>query len=238
MTILYSCVARGTTVLCSNQSGAGNFPETIQSMLPNIPSRSDGKKTYTSNNYEFHCLIENGMLFVCATNAGVSKQQPYGFLAEIKKRFQSGSLPGRAMTSEAGELDSEFDHVLSQQMQKYSQAGVGSNSAVAAVQKQVEEVKGVMSQNIERVLERGDRLEDLMDKTEELEAGAATFQRTSRKIQRRYFWKNKKMTIILACILLVVVLVIVLIILFSTGILPPDSDDDDKPKPSPTSSSP
>lgn len=41
------------------------------------------------------------------------------------------------------------------------------------LQSQVDEVKGVMTQNIERVLERGDRLEDLMDKTEELEAGVS-----------------------------------------------------------------
>lgn len=44
---------------------------------------------------------------------------------------------------------------------------------MAAVQAQVDEVKGVMSQNIERVLQRGDKLEDLMDKTEELEAGVS-----------------------------------------------------------------
>ena len=33
--------------------------------------------------YEFHCLIENGMLYICATDTGVSKQQPYGYLAEV-----------------------------------------------------------------------------------------------------------------------------------------------------------
>ena len=34
-------------------------------------------------------------------------------------------------------------------------------------------VKGVMTQNIEKVMERGDRLDDLMDKTEELEASVS-----------------------------------------------------------------
>ncbi|XP_059139592.1 vesicle-associated membrane protein 7-like [Physella acuta] len=225
MTIQYGCIARGTSVLCS--SGPGNFTETVLSMLPNIPP-IDGKKTYTSNNYEFHCLIENGLLYMCATNSGVNKQQPYGFLNEIKRRLQTDGLTGNAMTASSGGLDGEFSFVLSQLIKKYSQPGAGASSAVATVQAQVEEVKGVMSQNIERVLQRGDKLEDLMDKTEELEAGAASFQKTAKKIQKRYWWRNKKMTIILVIVALVVVLIITLIILFSTHVLPPKSDDDSK----------
>ena len=44
---------------------------------------------------------------------------------------------------------------------------------MSLLQFQVDEVKGVMTQNIEKVLERGDRLDDLMDKTEELEASVS-----------------------------------------------------------------
>ena len=51
MTIIYSCIARGTTVLCSNQAGPGSFGDTIQSMLSNIPSSSDGKRTYTAHKW-------------------------------------------------------------------------------------------------------------------------------------------------------------------------------------------
>ena len=49
----------------------------------------------------------------------------------------------------------------------FSKAGGGGQ--VSRLQSQVDEVKGVMSQNIEKVMERGERLDDLMDKTEELE---------------------------------------------------------------------
>lgn len=220
--------------MCSSQTGHENFSDIIESMLPNLPGYSDGKRTYTSNNYDFHCLIENGLLYVCATDSGMKKEQPYGFLAEIKRRFQSSTLASRVNTSGPGDLDAEFDFVLSQQMQKFSQAGAGRSSALATVQAQVEEVKGVMSQNIERVLQRGDKLEDLMDKAEDLEAGAATFQKTSKKIRKRYWWRSTKMTIILVCVIFVLILVITLIALFSTGVLPPSSGGDDKkttPKP-------
>ncbi len=38
------------------------------------------------------------------------------------------------------------------------------------LQSQVDEVKGVMTQNIEKVMERGERLEDLIAQTNDLEA--------------------------------------------------------------------
>ncbi len=38
------------------------------------------------------------------------------------------------------------------------------------LQTQVDEVKGVMTQNIEKVMERGERLEDLIAQTNDLEA--------------------------------------------------------------------
>ena len=32
---------------------------------------------------DYHCLIENGILYVCATESGVNKTQPYRFLTEV-----------------------------------------------------------------------------------------------------------------------------------------------------------
>lgn len=41
---------------------------------------------------------------------------------------------------------------------------------MSKLQTQVDEVKGIMTQNIEKVLERGERLEDLIASTDELQA--------------------------------------------------------------------
>ncbi|XP_060687894.1 vesicle-associated membrane protein 8 [Hemiscyllium ocellatum] len=65
------------------------------------------------------------------------------------------------------------------------------------LQGQVNDVKGIMSQNIEKVLERGEKLDDLIIKTDDLQASADTFQKTSTKIARKMWWKNTKMIIII-----------------------------------------
>lgn len=56
--------------------------------------------------------------------------------------------------------------------ERYSRDGTGGDQ-ISTLQSQVEEVKGVMTQNIEKVLERGERLEELMEKTTELESGVS-----------------------------------------------------------------
>lgn len=164
-------------------------------------------------------MVERGLIYLCASESDVGKRQPYAFLNEIKRQFLSGSLAHRAQFAEEGELNRDFEQVLANQMERFS-AVDGGGDQISTLQSQVEEVKGVMTQNIERVLERGQRLEDLMDKTTDLEANAATFKKTSNRVQRKMWWRNTRWTIILVVVSIIIVGVIILIILFSTGVLP------------------
>jgi len=221
--IVYSLVARGSVILCSHQNGEGRFEEVVGSMLPNIPTRNDAKTTYTSNNYMFHVMVENGLIFMCAADTEFGRRQPYAFLTEIKRRFLSGNLADRAQFAHTNELDRDFSQVLAGQMETYSTSE--SNDQIGQLRSQVNEVKDVMTQNIEKVLERGENLEDLLHQTEDLEAHSSTFQKSARRVQRKYWWKNLKMKIILGLVVIVVLFVIILIILFSTGVLPPKNKD-------------
>lgn len=53
MAITYSCITRGTTILCSHQTGSGSFENVVLSILNNIPMRNDGKTTFQSERYYF-----------------------------------------------------------------------------------------------------------------------------------------------------------------------------------------
>ncbi|XP_035247606.1 vesicle-associated membrane protein 8 [Anguilla anguilla] len=85
------------------------------------------------------------------------------------------------------------------------------------VQDQVNDVKVILKDNINKVLERGEKLDDLIDKTDDLRATADSFQRTSTRVARKYWWKNIKMMVIIG---VVVAIIIILIILFATGVIP------------------
>ena len=64
------------------------------------------------------------------------------------------------------------------------------------------------------VLERGEKLELLVDKTEQLQSSADTFKFTSNKLKNAMFWKTVKFY---AMIAFVVALVIIIISMIACG---------------------
>jgi len=89
-------------------------------------------------------------------------------------------------------------------------AGPEDNTKVAALRSQVNEVKDVMTKNIEKVMERGDNLDNLVTKTTDLEAGAAVFRDQTKVVRRRMWWKNAKMNLILGIVAIVIIVIIIL----------------------------
>ncbi|XP_038168181.1 vesicle-associated membrane protein 8 [Arvicola amphibius] len=96
-------------------------------------------------------------------------------------------------------------------------SGGAGNDRVRNLQSEVEGVKNIMTQNVERILARGENLDHLRNKTEDLEATSEHFKTTSQKVARKFWWKNVKMIVIICVIVLVI---IILIVLFATGTFP------------------
>lgn len=84
-------------------------------------------------------------------------------------------------------------------------AGAGS-SRTAQIQAQIDETVGVMRDNINRVNERGENLDALQDKTDNLAVSAQGFRRGANQVRKRMWWKDVKMRllIVLAIIILCV----------------------------------
>ena len=76
-------------------------------------------------------------------------------------------------------------------------------------------MRGIMTDNIERVLERGERIDLLVDKTDRLGAGAHDFRVRSRGLKRRMWWKNVKL---MALLTVVIIFLIYLFVGFGCGL--------------------
>ncbi|XP_024068238.1 vesicle-associated membrane protein 8-like [Terrapene carolina triunguis] len=88
---------------------------------------------------------------------------------------------------------------------------------ISTLQIQVDDVKNVITQNVDKVLQRAEKLSDLADRTDDLQIAAHSFQKTTKKISRKMWWKNAKMMIIIGVILLII---LIFIILLATGVIP------------------
>ncbi|KAG0295992.1 hypothetical protein BGZ96_010413 [Linnemannia gamsii] len=86
----------------------------------------------------------------------------------------------------------------------------GPSSKTAQLQQQVDDVVGVMQQNIDAVKGRGEKLDTLNHKTADLEQGAVQFRRGASGVRRQMWLKNMKwrIAIILGVILLLVIIIV------------------------------
>lgn len=91
----------------------------------------------------------------------------------------------------------------------------GQADALRTAQREIEGVREIMTENIERVLERGEHMSVLVDKTGRLGDNARDFRVRSRTLKRRMWWKNVKLMVLLC---LVVIFLIYLFVGFGCGL--------------------
>jgi hypothetical protein len=75
----------------------------------------------------------------------------------------------------------------------------------------VDEVIVIMKDNVDKILQRDEKLSDIEYKTEELQDRASRFKKVSTKLKHKMWCKNIKFMVLLLIILLVFILIIVLV---------------------------
>ncbi|KAJ2972991.1 hypothetical protein NQ176_g6848 [Zarea fungicola] len=90
-----------------------------------------------------------------------------------------------------------------------SQQGPNSNRH-QVLQAQIDDTVGVMRDNINKVSQRGERLDALQDKTDNLAQSAQGFRRGANRVRKQMWWKDMKMRM---CIIIGVIVLLAIIII-------------------------
>lgn len=114
------------------------------------------------------------------------RRLPYAFLESIKQKFMS-TYGSAAQNAIAYEYTTEFSRVLHKEMDYFSNDP--NADTITRVKGGIAEVKNVMIENIEKVLERGERIELLVDKTDHLNSEAFMFRQKAKKVKSQMWWK-------------------------------------------------
>ncbi|XP_047323996.1 vesicle-associated membrane protein 727-like [Impatiens glandulifera] len=228
--LIYSFVAKGTVVLAEHTSYSGNFSTIAVQCLQKLPSNSN-KYTYSCDGHTFNFLIDNGFVFLVVADESVGRSVPYVFLERLKDDFmqryadsikddglhplededddEDDDLFGDRF-SIAYNLDREFGPRIKEHMQ-YCMNHPDEMSKLSKLKAQITEVKGVMMDNIEKVLDRGEKIELLVDKTENLQFQADSFQRQGRQLRRKMWLQNIQMKMMIFGVFIALILIIWLI---------------------------
>jgi len=138
------------------------------------------------------------------TDREFARLAAFQFLQDIKEQFLS-TYRNRWQTANAYAFNTDFQHVLAQTAEKINN---NKDDKISKIRENIDSIKSVMQVNIEKVLERGEKIELLVDKSEILEQHAFTFKKSATAVKRKFWWQNVKMMLILALFILVIIYVI------------------------------
>ncbi|AET00197.1 putative Longin-like domain-containing protein [Medicago truncatula] len=205
MGILYALVARGTVVLAEFTGTTTNAAAIARQILEKIPGNNDTHVSYSQDRYIFHVKRTDGLTVLCMADDSVGRRIPFAFLEEIHQRFVRSY--GRAvLTAEAYAMNDEFSRVLNQQMEYFSSDP--NADRINRLKGEMSQVRNVMIENIDKVLDRGDRLELLVDKAANMQGNTFRFRKQARRFRSTVWWRNVKLTIALIVILIVIAYVV------------------------------
>ncbi|KAL6217010.1 hypothetical protein ACLB2K_010228 [Fragaria x ananassa] len=205
MAILYTLVARGSVVLAEFSAAATNASAISRQILEKIPGDSDTHVSYSQDRYIFHVKRTDGLTVLCMADETAGRRMPFSFLEDIHQRFVRSY--GRAvLTAQAYGMNDEFSRVLSQQMEYYSNDP--NADKINRLKGEMSQVRNVMIENIDKVLDRGDRLELLVDKTANMQGNTFRFRKQARRFRSTVWWRNVKLTIALIVLVLVVIYIV------------------------------
>lgn len=213
MAILYGLVARGTTVLAEFSAVTGNAGAVVRRILEKLSETesAESRLCFSQDRYIFHILVSDGFIFLCMANDTFGRRIPFSYLEDIRMRFMKNY--GRvAPYSPAYAMNDEFSRVLHQQMEFFSSNP--SADTLSRVQGEVGEIRTIMVDNIDKILERGDRIELLVDKTATMQDSSFHFRKQSKRLRRALWTKNAKLLAMLTCL---IVLLLYLIIAVACG---------------------
>lgn len=222
--LLYSCIAYKNTILAEHTTSAASATSSLASLiLPKIDHSSAQKLTYTHGANHIHYIADAapasadnapGLTYLVIAKQDLGRRIPFGYLVEIKKRFlsQQGNTDFSSLPSYGA---AAFNSDLKKLMVEYGTTKAGQEDAFKNVQAEIDNVRDIMSKNIEQVLERGERIDLLVDKTDRLGGSAHDFRVRSRGLRRRMWWKNVKL---MALLVLVIVFLVYLLVGFGCGL--------------------
>ena len=191
--ILYAAFVKNGQILAeakSSEARDGDLNSIATAIA--LQAKPNEKLTVTVSGLAGHYVVNSdGLVILAITGLDCPKRIPLWFLKNIEE-----SLP--------------FDDWSSLLKSKLDESQTRRDTLYLA-QSEIDQVKNVMFDNIDRLLERGERASLLVDRTSEMSANAAGFRWQATQVQRKFWWQNIKFKVF---VFLCVVVVICLIYLF------------------------
>ena len=204
--LIYCVVARERTILAEFAFCVGNFATVTRILLEKLPPTAGQRKSYIYDNYVFHYITSAGLTYVCLADRGMGQAAPLAFLDEVCGRFESAFLSASRLAV-ALQMNPEFQPELRGLMDKFNQAADTSTDRIRA---HIAEISDNMVDNIDKIMQRQEKIELLVEKTESLSQTALQFRRQAVNVRQILWWRDVRAKVTMLTIGIVLVLLLVM----------------------------
>nr|XP_031288629.1 vesicle-associated membrane protein 714-like isoform X2 [Camelus dromedarius] len=174
MTITYSCIANGRAVLAELALTGGSYQEAAATVLKLVLLRAEPKTIIHMGSFVYHTLFIDGITYLCASDNTLDTITPSAFLKNVSETFLRNPLMSQEHFSPSNAVAADFQQVLGKYMMKYNKNQ--DDSSMSTLRSQVTDVKNVLTQNIDKILENEGRLNIFSDKTANLQTTSLNFR--------------------------------------------------------------
>lgn len=196
--LLYVAIAKGRTIIVSHANGTQNASAIATLILDKIDFEVESKQTFVHQKYQIHYIhtaptagIKGGLTYLAIGTESLGRRVPFACLFDVKRRFLESYQSQEIASAGSNEL-SAFEPVIKDRMSAVLENGVDGADKAKEVQREIESVKDIMSQNIERVLERGERIDLLVDQSAHLQSSSLAFRKKSAAVKRQMWWQKTR----------------------------------------------
>ncbi|KEG10190.1 vesicle-associated membrane protein (VAMP) [Trypanosoma grayi] len=185
----------------------------IDKMLERLP-RHDTKVSYQYEANVYHFLVENEVVYCCVSSSEYQNRTVFGFLMQVRDAFKSqfaGSVNRYPRSSDiTPSVCRTFCRTLASTARTFNENPHADK--IGKISEQLDNTKQIMLENLDRLIDRGERIESLCDKTEQLRDEAQGFHSNARTLKRKMLLRNIKLAIGLILVLGLVGLIIAFMI--------------------------
>eukprot|EP01012_Entosiphon_sulcatum_P033656 TRINITY_DN42619_c0_g1_i1.p1 TRINITY_DN42619_c0_g1~~TRINITY_DN42619_c0_g1_i1.p1 ORF type:complete len:224 (+),score=41.51 TRINITY_DN42619_c0_g1_i1:52-723(+) len=197
--VLYCAVASGTEIRAEHPQ-AVHLRAVALRILRELPGRQDTRLAYAYDCYRFHCVVFNEVVYICVTQERLGNQHriAYSLLEDLKAAYLSGTSSKHLL-----------EQMIERRMEHYNS---GKGDKLKMVMQQVEQVKVTMLENVEKVIERGEKIDMLMDKTSRMNSESFKFRQAATRTKRQMCFGHFRL-VLLVCALFSAVGIAVFLVL-------------------------
>eukprot|EP00408_Alexandrium_pacificum_P044281 CAMPEP_0171244184 /NCGR_PEP_ID=MMETSP0790-20130122/46699_1 /TAXON_ID=2925 /ORGANISM="Alexandrium catenella, Strain OF101" /LENGTH=260 /DNA_ID=CAMNT_0011711255 /DNA_START=83 /DNA_END=863 /DNA_ORIENTATION=- len=211
--IFYALVVRAPepkVVLAAHSSRRGDFEQLMmQQVLPRIERKADAMSSYSWDDLglSVHVLRdeERDVFFVCMADLRMMRRIPLAFLDAVREDFGGRYAPEQVRSARDYGMDRDFKPALQELMETYSSSDA---DRLSRLRKRIAETNNQLMEGIGKLLERGDKIDDLLERAEDLQSRSVPFMREAGALRRSSWWKNVRFVAALVCLVILVIFII------------------------------